>query len=80
MISENRIFNEKGELRVIELVGDIIDTILIIVKVNPGIDIAKVNLELRKCGFFISHPILSKIWEHLINYGLLDSAFKTHLN
>lgn len=80
MIEENKIFDKKGELRAIELVGDIVDTIMVIAIINPGVDIHYIDLELRKCGFFISHPTLRNIKRSLISDGILSDCYNFNLN
>jgi len=71
MIKESKIF-KNGKTRRTELVGDIIDTILIMCGAShPPANVYDINIELRRCGFILSIPLLKKILEYLVEEKIL---------
>lgn len=72
MIARKKLFDNQDELRKTELVGDIVDTILAIYSIGRYTKMAEVNLELRRCGLFISFPDQKDIINYLTNSGLLS--------
>jgi hypothetical protein len=61
-----KIFKKNGEFNMSINLGNLLDTILIIVTENSGIKINALNLELRRCGFFIDEPELKKIVNKIV--------------
>lgn len=77
-INEQEIFKSNGEFKLTRDLADLLDTVLFIVAVNVNSSIYEINLELRRCGFFISHPALVKILEKqardgMISYNILEN-------
>lgn len=50
----------------------LLDTILLILLVSPTANINYINLELRRCGFFVTHLELTKVLEKLRDDGLIN--------
>ena len=74
MIARKKLFDSKGKLRETELVGDIVDTILAIYSIGKYTKMAEVNLELRRCGLFISFPDQKDIINYLTNIHVLSKT------
>ena len=74
MIARKKLFDSKGKLRETELVGDIVDTILAIYYIGKYTKMAEVNLELRRCGLFISFPDQKDIINYLTNIHVLSKT------
>jgi len=74
-ISENDLFKSNGEFNLSADLANMLDTILIVLCVRKMITVTEINLELRRCGFFISHPELKKVLDKLIKDGLADESF-----
>lgn len=72
MIAGKKLFDTQGELRKTELVGDIVDTLLAIYSIGKYIKVAEINLELRRCGFFISFQTQEDIIDYLTNRDMLS--------
>ena len=73
-IDNIKLFDNNGDFNLIKEVGDIIDTIFIVLAVQKETDIYKVNLELRRCGFFLNIGELRKVIIKLIKEGLITDG------
>ena len=73
-IKKDELFKENGEFNLTQDLANMLDTILIISMVKGAMDLYNMNLELRRCGFFISHPELKEIVAKLIKDGLVGEG------
>ena len=73
-IDETELFDNKGEFNLTKDLANMLDTILIVLMVEKQSDLYTVNLELRRCGFFINHPDLKKVIKKLIEQGLITDG------
>jgi len=72
--TEKEVFDSKGKFKLQganSYVGDMLDSILLIILVHNGENKYFISLELRKCGYIVSYPLLVKVITQLEKQGLL---------
>lgn len=72
-IEEAELFDKKGEFNLTKELANMLDTILLLLIVEKQSDLYSINLELRRCGFFIIHPDLKKVVKKMIKQGMIFS-------
>lgn len=61
-VNEQELFKPNGEFNLsMEGLPELLDTILVMLCVNNDMETFAINLELRRCGFFITIPEQKKI-------------------
>lgn len=73
-IDETELFKSNGEFNLTKELANMLDTILIVLIVEKQSDLNKMNLELRRCGFFITQPDLKKVVKKLVEDGLISDT------
>ena len=71
-IDETELFKSNGGFNLTKELSNMLDTILIVLTAENLTDLNKLNLELRRCGFFITHPDLKKVIKKLMKDGLVS--------
>ena len=69
-----KIFKKDGEFNLTKELANLLDTILMVLCSKSPTELSDINLELRKCGFFISNPELTSILDKLTKQGLVDNG------
>lgn len=73
-IDESDLFDNKGEFNLTKDIANMLDTILIVLIVVDKTSLHNINLELRRCGFFLTHPELKKVVKKLTKQGFIGDG------
>ena len=71
--NKTKFFKADGSFRLKGDMPSLLNTILVIIIVNNKIGLHELNLELRRCGFYVSHPDLKKITARMLKEGVVES-------
>jgi hypothetical protein len=69
------LFDGSGELDIFPENEILKSTIVLIISVKSGLEVKEINLELRRCGFYLSHSELVNI----LNYLTDKKIIKEHI-